>query len=194
MPLVLGSASPRRSEMLLALGVPFVVRAAKIDETPYPKEPPDAYLARITRSKLAAVRQLIGWGFGAAILVADTIVIAESGAVLRKPGGADAAEAMLALLGGADHEVRTRFEISPTSFGAPVAHAQTVATKVTFRTLADGEAREYVETNEWRDKAGGYAIQGRAATFVEKIHGSYTNVVGLPLSELVVALRSLGLW
>jgi predicted house-cleaning NTP pyrophosphatase (Maf/HAM1 superfamily) len=71
--------------MLLALGVPFVVRAAKIDEMPYPREPPESYLSRITRSKLAAVRQLIGWGFGAAILVADTIVIAASGAILGQP-------------------------------------------------------------------------------------------------------------
>lgn len=180
--------------MLLALGVPFVVRAAKIDETPHPKEPPDAYLARITRAKLARVRQLIGWGFGAAILVADTIVIATSGAILRKPAREDEAEQMLELLGGSVHEVRTRFEISPTSFGAPVAHAETVSTAVKFRTLGEGEARAYVEANEWRDKAGGYAIQGRAASFVERIDGSYTNVVGLPLSEVVVALRSLGLW
>jgi septum formation protein len=88
--------------------------------------------------------------------------------------------------------VRTRFLLADVAAAAPPAHAQTVVTRVTFRSIPEGEALAYAATGEGRDKAGGYAVQGRAAAFVERIDGSYTNVVGLPLCEVVVAMRALG--
>ena len=99
---------------------------------------------------------------------------------------------MIEHLAGATHEVSTRFALATTNRGAPPAHEQTVTTRVTFRALFEGEALGYAGSGEGRDKAGAYAVQGRAAAFVERIEGSYTNVVGLPLCELVVALRSVG--
>jgi septum formation protein len=90
--------------------------------------------------------------------------------------------------------VSTRFLLAEVAAGAPVAHAQTVSTRVTFRALAGGEARAYARTGEGRDKAGAYALQGRAAAFIERIEGSYTAVIGLPLCEVVAALRALGWW
>jgi septum formation protein len=192
-PLVLGSASPRRRELLDMLGVAFIVRAATIDETAYSSEPPDAYLARITSAKTAAVRRHAGTGADALVLVADTIVVSPAGVILGKPAGDEEAESMIEQLAGTTHEVKTRFELSRAA-GAQAAHAETVTTRVTFRPLASGEGRAYARTGEGRDKAGGYAVQGKAGSFVERIDGSYTNVVGLPLSEVVVALRTLGVW
>jgi septum formation protein len=208
-PLVLGSASPRRRELLALLGVPFVVRAASVDEVLLAGEEPDAYLERITAAKLDAVRAagLVDTADpgerSAAVLVADTIVVSPDGAVLGKPLDACRARgvtpdietrAMVERLAAATHRVSTRFALSTAAAGAPLAHALTVTSHVTFRALAAGEAQAYAATGEGRDKAGGYAAQGRAAAFIERIEGSYTSVVGLPLSELAVALRSLGWW
>jgi septum formation protein len=192
-PLVLGSASPRRREMMAVLGVPFVVCAATLDESILAGEGPDAYLDRVTRAKLDAVRAQASAG-GAGVLVADTIVVSPGGLVLGKPADDDDAEAMIERLAQATHEVSTRFLLAEVAAGAPVAHAQTVSTRVTFRALAGGEARAYARTGEGRDKAGGYALQGRAAAFIERIDGSHTAVIGLPLCEVVVALRALGWW
>ena len=192
LPLVLGSASPRRRELLGLLGVPFLVRAADIDETFRPGETPDAYLDRITQAKLEAVRD----GTSVAsrgILVADTIVVAPDGEfpVLGKPRDDEDARAMLALLSGATHEVKTRFVLAGTAPG-PSLHAETVTTQVLFRALGAEEIERYVEEGEGRDKAGAYAVQGRAAAFVSRIEGSYTGVVGLPVCEVAVAMRALG--
>jgi len=179
-PLILGSGSPRRREILGSLGVPFVVLVG---------EAPDAYLARVVLAKLAAVRAKAA-GDGA-ILVADTSVIVDD-AILGKP--ADEAEglAMIEQLAGRTHEVHTRFAVGAAREEAPM-HAETVVTKVTFRALFPGEARAYVASAEGRDKAGGYAVQGLGASFTARIDGSYTNVVGLPACEVAVALRRLGL-
>jgi septum formation protein len=188
--------------MVAMLGVPFVVCVARVDETMRHGERLDAYLDRVTRAKLEAVRAT-GLGDAAAVLVADTIVVSPGGEVLGKPVDEcqvsgltvdEEAYAMIGRLAGATHEVSTRFVLSEAATGAPVAHAQTVTTRVTFRSLAKGEAHAYVATGEGRDKAGGYAVQGSAASFIERIEGSYTGVVGLPLCELVVAMRSLGWW
>jgi septum formation protein len=197
-PLVLGSQSPRRKELLGRLGVPFIVRPADADETPRAGEAPDAYLRRVVLAKLSAVcDQLVAHGAAepAPVLVADTTVIAPDGAILGKP--ADDADATLILrrLSGAVHSVSTRFALGTTTAvqGAPaLAHAETVTTRVTFRPLEDAEITRYVATGEGRDKAGSYAVQGLAATFVARIDGSVTGVVGLPLAELCVALRKLG--
>jgi septum formation protein len=201
-PLALGSASPRRREMVALLGIPFLVRAADIDETVRPDESPGGYLERITRAKLEAVR---GGALGeaSAVLVADTIVVAPDGQVLGKPLDASRASgrspeaetsAMIDLLAGATHVVSTRFVLAEAAAGAPVAHAQTITTRVTFRALAPGESGAYAESGEGRDKAGGYAVQGRAGAFIERIEGSYSNVVGLPMCEVLQAVRALGWW
>jgi len=172
------------------LGIPHVVRTAPVDESARPGEAPHAYLERIARAKLDAVRAL-GLGEAAGVLVADTIVVAPDGAVLGKPGDRDEARAMIERLAGATHDVSTRFLLAEADARAPVAHAQTVTTRVTFRAVAAEEARTYAATGEGDDKAGAYAVQGRAAAFVERIEGSYTAVVGLPLCEVVVAMRAL---
>ena len=173
------------------MGVPFVVRSASADETARPGEAPLSYVERVTRAKLDAVR---GEDLAAAngVLVADTIVIAPDGALLGKPRDDAAARAMLERLAGATHQVSTCFMLAPRDPAAPPAHAQTVTTRVTFRSLSLGEIRDYVVAGEGRDKAGAYAVQGHAALFVERIDGSFTNVVGLPVCEVVVAMRAVG--
>jgi septum formation protein len=206
-PLVLGSASPRRRELLSLMGIPLVVRAASVDESQRPAESPDAYLERIALAKLDAIRSQGPAGVEIArrhslpssrsaaacgVLVADTIVVAPDGVLLGKPADDDDARAMLDRLSGATHDVRTRFLLAETAARSPPAHAETVITRVTFRSLSGDEARAYAAAGEGRDKAGAYAVQGRAAAFVQRIEGSYTNVVGLPLCEVVVAMRALG--
>jgi septum formation protein len=190
-PLVLGSASPRRRDLLAAAGVPFVVRPAAADETPRDRELPGTYLDRITHAKLDAVRAL-SLGPLAAVLVADTIVVAPDGAILGKPRDASEARAMIDRLAGAVHTVDTRFVLAPADRSAPPLHMETVTTRVEMRVLSPDEAEAYVATGEGADKAGGYAAQGRAAAFIRRIDGSYTNVVGLPLCEVVLALRACG--
>ena len=189
--LALGSASPRRRDLLAMLGIPFVVQPAEADEAWSPGELPLAYIARITMAKLDAVRRK-DLGTAQGVLVADTIVVAPGGELLGKPRDDDDAVRMLEGLAGATHQVSTRFVLAPRERDSEPAHAQTVTTRVTFRPLSRGEIRDYVAGGEGRDKAGAYAVQGRAAAFVERIDGSFTGVVGLPVCELVVALRALG--
>ena len=196
-PLVLGSGSPRRREILESLRVSFVVRVADADESVRPGELADAYLERVALAKLEAVRaKLLAAAArdapgATAILVADTSVIVD-GAILGKPRDDADGLAMIERLAGRTHEVHTRFALAPVG-GAAVLHAETVVTRVTFRALLDGEARAYVASGEGRDKAGGYAVQGLGASFTQRIDGSYTNVVGLPACEVFVALRRHGL-
>jgi septum formation protein len=201
-PLVLGSASPRRRELLALLGLPIVVRPAEVDESVRAAEAPHAYLDRIARAKLDAVRAA-GLTEAGGVLVADTIVVSPDGAILGKPDDASRAtgrpaevetRTMIERLAGATHEVSTRFMLAEAAAGAAVVHAQTVTSRVTLRALAAGEAGAYAATGEGKDKAGGYAVQGRAAAFIARVDGSYTGVVGLPLCELVVALRAVGWW
>jgi septum formation protein len=179
--------------MMAMLGVPFIVRAVNVDETMHPGEKPGAYLERVTRAKLDAVRAA-GLAGSGAVLVADTIVVSPGGQVLGKPADEDDAQAMIERLADGTHEVSTRFLLSEVAPGAPVLHAQTVSTRVTFRALCGGEARAYAQGGEGRDKAGAYALQGGAAAFIERIDGSHTAVIGLPMCEVVVALRALGWW
>jgi septum formation protein len=173
------------------LGVPFTVHVAAVDETAWEGEPPDSYMDRVTLAKLAAVA---GGRPEANLLVADTVVVAPGGEMLGKPGNVDEAAAMIERLVETTHEVRTRFVLAGSDLPGRAVHAETVITRVTFRHLEPSEIAAYARSGEGNDKAGGYAAQGRAAAFIERIEGSYTNVVGLPLCELSVALRSLGWW
>jgi septum formation protein len=191
--LVLGSGSPRRREILETLRVPFVVLTSSIDERVLAGETPDAYLVRIVREKHAAVAAALPPDMqGATILVADTSVIVDDAGVARvlgKPGDVGEGCAMILLLAGRSHEVHTRFLLA--SQGA--IHEETVVTKVTFRPLTKARARAYAETGEGLDKAGGYAVQGLASAFVSRIEGSYSNVVGLPACEVMMALEARGM-
>jgi septum formation protein len=190
-PLVLGSASPRRRDLLALLGVPVVVRAASVDESQQPGEEPHPYLERISRSKLDAIRAF-ALPPAVGVLVADTIVVAPDGVILGKPAGEGDARSMMVRLAGATHEVRTRFLLGGVAAGALPEHGETVITRVRFRSLSAEEVSAYVASGEGADKAGAYAAQGMAAAFIERIEGSYTNVVGLPLCEVVVAIQRLG--
>ena len=197
-PLGLGSASPRRKALLETLGIPLVVVAVDADERRRTGEDPDAYLDRVTRDKLARAAADERAAGASSLLVADTIVLLGQD-ILGKPADADEAVAMLTRLSGRVHDVKTRFLIggSPARAarghdGQASLHAETVSTKVYFRALESEEIRRYVATGEGRDKAGAYAVQGLGSFAVQRIEGSYANVVGLPVCEVVVALRRLG--
>jgi septum formation protein len=193
-PLGLGSKSPRRLEMLQTLGIPLRIVPADVDERVEPAEEPSVYLGRITVNKFsAAVRASAGVQLGA-MLVADTIVVVD-GEILGKPASVVEAEAMLSRLSGRSHEVWTRFAVGFGADGGPgeVRHAETVKSVVSFRILSPDEIRGYAHSGEGLDKAGAYAVQGLGSFAVARIEGSYSNVVGLPVCEVVVALRRTGL-
>ncbi|GAC1546759.1 MAG: nucleoside triphosphate pyrophosphatase [Polyangiales bacterium] len=189
--LLLASASPRRRALLEAIGHRVHVKAVDVDEAELPGEQADAYLARIVDAKLAAGRALAPPFACDALLVADTAVIVDrhgGQAILQKPASDAEGAAMLRALGGRAHRVTTRFALA-TPDGR--THVESVTTAVLFRALDDDEIAAYVRSGEGRDKAGGYAIQGRAASFVVRIDGSYGAVVGLPSCEVELALRRL---
>jgi septum formation protein len=194
-PLLLGSASPRRREILATLGLPLRFAAAEIDETPRPEEPPLDYLRRITAEKLAAVARLastVGTAGAGAVLVADTTVILDD-RPLGKPADEAEARAMLRALSGRAHHVSTCFAASGPPDFARATVTETVTSLVVFRALDDEEIALYAATGEGLDKAGAYAIQGIGAFAVARVEGSYSNVVGLPACEVVSALRRAGL-
>lgn len=174
--LILASASPRRHELLARLGVRFLVEAAAIDESVHTGEKPLAYVARMAREKAAAVADRRG--DGATILAADTSVVID-GDVLGKPADHFQALGMLARLSGRTHSVITALCLR---CGGRQAHRE-VETRVSFVNLSREVCERYLATDEPWDKAGGYAVQGLGGAFVRSIEGSYSNVVGLPLTE-----------
>ncbi|MEX2606551.1 MAG: Maf family protein [Kiritimatiellia bacterium] len=179
---ILASASPRRAELLRSAGLDFEVIPARVDETPLPGEAPADLVARLSHLKAAAVFDVHP---DALVLAADTVVVSD-GVILGKPADAKEARAMLTALSGRTHQVLTGFSI----LRPDRPHQQQVCiTRVTFRKLGEDDIQAYVRSGDPLDKAGAYGIQGNAASFVQKIHGSYTNVVGLPLAEVVEALR-----
>jgi len=184
--LVLASASPRRLDLLARIGiVPDLVDPAEIDETALRGETPDRLALRLAREKAMAVAARHG---GSWVLGADTVVGCGR-RILPKPDDAAAARSCLRLLSGRRHRVWGGLCIvDPT--GAP--HLRRVMTSVAFKRLHDSEIELYIDSGEWRGKAGGYAIQGLAARFVRTLSGSYSNVVGLPLFETGVMLDGLG--
>ena len=189
--IVLGSASPRRRELLDAQGFRLHVRPADVDETVRAGEAAADYLERIVRDKLHAAKSQIGPGMRAdALIVADTTVTVD-GRILGKPVDREESKKMIEALAGRAHEVMTRFAI--LALHSERELAETVTTRVIFRALTPAEIDTYVATGEGDDKAGAYAVQGKAAALVTRIEGSYSNVVGLPIAEVVVALAKLGL-
>ena len=182
--LVLASASPRRLDLLRQIGlVPDAVDPADIDETPFAGELPMGHARRLAAAKLAAVAPRHG---GAFVLAADTVV-ACGRRILPKADDKATARACLMLLSGRRHRVLGAVElIAPGGRRA----ARLVTTAVGFKRLTAEEIELYLASGEWQGKAGGYAIQGRAATFVAFLSGSYSNVVGLPLFETAALLRA----
>jgi septum formation protein len=191
-PLLLGSASPRRREILATLGLPLVVLPAVVDESVLPGEEALPYLARVAALKLAATGARPEAASAGAILVADTTVILD-GQILGKPADEAEARSMLRALAGRAHQVSTRFAISGPDAPTRPLHEETVSTHVVFRALDDAEIEGYAATGEGLDKAGAYAVQGLGSFAVSRIEGSYANVVGLPACEVISALRRLGL-
>src|SRR5688572_6711920 len=177
--LVLASASPRRADLLREAGVMFRVAPAHIDEAVRAGESPDSYVERLARGKAEAVHVGSPEAF---VLGADTTVVVDE-QILGKPADTAEAARMLELLSGRSHRVLTGVALlGPSGF----SRASVVSSVVTFSQLSEADIAWYVGTAEPLDKAGAYAVQGGASRFVERIEGSFSNVVGLPM-ELVGA-------
>lgn len=185
-PLVLASASPRRQQFFSELGLDFVVAAAEIDERELPGERPVDYVRRLAREK---ARSVAGGYHEAVVVAADTIVVLDE-LMLGKPGSPAEAFEMLMRLSGRTHEVYTGFAILRDTDGAGVV--QVVRSEVEFMEIPPAVCAAYVNTGEPLDKAGAYGIQGAAGFLVRRVVGSYSNVVGLPLCEVVSELLKLG--
>jgi septum formation protein len=190
MRLVLASASPRRAELLTTAGIAFDVLPSDVDETVRPHETPSAYALRVARDKAAvAVR---GHGQPAAILAADTVVVAGED-ILGKPADDAEAQQMLTRLSGTVHVVQTAVVlIIDGGRGPGESEEEVVSSRVSFVPLSTAEIEWYVSTGEPRGKAGGYAIQGLASRYVDWIEGSWSNVVGLPVATVYRMLRRAG--
>lgn len=186
--LILASASPRRKQLLEQIGLQFSVMPSNVEESLNPGETPDNMVIRLSLDK---ARDIAGrpdisarWVIGS-----DTIVVCNE-QILGKPSTAQAAAAMLRQLSGASHLVVSGYAVIDRR--QPAQRSEAVTTRVHFRQLTEEEIARYIATGEPADKAGAYAIQGIGACFVSGIEGSYTNVVGLPLCRLTLALKELG--
>jgi len=188
-PLILASASPRRSDLLRAVGLTFSVRPAHVEETPLAGEAPEAFVVRMAREKAGRGRHDVPGR--CLVLGCDTVVVLGS-RILGKPRDRDEGRSMLRSLAGRTHLVLSGVALLllPEERWA-VGVSQT---KVSFGSIPATALESYLDSGEYQDKAGAYALQGAAALFVERIHGSATNVIGLPLDLLPHLLREFGLW
>jgi septum formation protein len=199
--LILASASPRRADLLRAAGYTFETMAVDVDERPRNGEAPTAYVRRLAAEKAQAAERAVrtasarmrglDQAFGrveedVVVLAADTSVVVD-GDILGKPADDRDADRMLQLLSGRDHEVLTGISVR----GGERELSRVISSVVRIRALSDAERAWYVASGEWRDKAGGYAIQGLASRFIPYIQGSYANVVGLPVAAVDELLRQL---
>lgn len=192
--MILASGSPRRLALLRSVGVECSVLPADIEERVIAGETPRQTVCRLAQEKAQAVAVLHRDAF---VLAADTVVAGKSpehleGEILGKPRDSEDAKRMLRLLSGRDHEVVTGFCLLNLTQSFAVTEA--VSTSVIFRPLTAAEIDDYVATGEPLDKAGAYGIQGRASAFIPEIRGSYTNVVGLPVPEVLAVLERAGIW
>lgn len=182
MRLVLASGSPRRRELLQVLGIPFEARAPDVDERPRPGEDPRDLVVRLATEKAATAA-----AEGAVTVGADTEVVLD-GATLGKPSDTEDAARLLGTVAGRTHTVLTGIAVGA---GGSLL-SRVVASRVTIRPMTEREIRWYAATGEPLDKAGAYALQGIGGAFVERIDGSHSNVIGLPLVETVELLRAAG--
>jgi septum formation protein len=186
-PLLLASASPRRRELLERIGLTIEVHPADIDERPQDGEVPAAYVARIARAKAIAIaRRADLW-----VLAADTTVTLD-GAILGKAETPEEATRMLRRLSGRTHQVLTAFVLLGERDDQPCVRDGLVASEVEMIDADAATVADYVASGEWRGKAGAYALQGIAAALVRQVRGSVTNVIGLPLAEVLAAMREVG--
>lgn len=183
--IILASASPRRTELMELAGIKFSVVPADICENVLPGEAPADHVIRLSREKADAVAKTHDGRF---FIGADTIVVLD-GEILGKPVDGDDARRMLSGLSGRDHEVITGFTVFDKISGIHISRS--VCTEVTFKKLGEKEITAYIATGCPMDKAGAYAIQGGAVHFVRSINGSYTNVIGLPMTELYEVLQTM---
>lgn len=183
--IVLASASPRRLELMSLAGIDFAVVPADICEDALPGEKPADHVTRLSLEKARAVSEKAA---GRYFVGADTVVVLD-GRIMGKP--ADEAEAleMLTALSGRSHEVITGFTVFDKETGT--CSSNSVQTEVYFKELTEGEIRKYIDTGCPMDKAGAYAIQGGAVHFIRSINGSYTNVIGLPMTEVYELLAAM---
>jgi septum formation protein len=184
--LILASASPRRQELLRSADISFEIIPSDVDEEWGEGETPEDYVVRLARLKAVKVgeKHKTRW-----VLAADTVVVID-GRILGKPRDRREAEGMLEMLSDREHRVITGYCLLQTCSGK--SRQGSVVSRVRFKKLSPDEVRWYLDTGEPFDKAGAYAIQGKAAFMVKEVQGSYTNVVGLPLGEIVEALREMG--
>ncbi len=186
--LILASASPRRHQLLALGGWEFAVQVADVDETPRAGEDPGEYVLRLAEAKARAVAER--GAMGAAVIAADTTVVAD-GEILGKPADAAEAEAMLRQLRGRVHQVLTG--VAVLRLGDGRLETELAITDVPMRAYSDEEMRNYIASGDPFDKAGGYAIQHAGFNPAPELSGCYANVVGLPLCHLTRALARLGI-
>ncbi|HET7221349.1 MAG TPA: Maf family protein [Vicinamibacterales bacterium] len=186
MTFVLASASPRRAELLESAGFSFTVMPADVDETAFPGERPDDYARRVARAKAALVAAHVP--AGTLILAADTVVVGANGRLMGKPLDAAEAASMLRDLSGTVHEVHTAVVLTRHSVSVDAV----TTTRVRFMELTEAEIDWYLRSGEAFGKAGAYGIQGRAARFIDWIDGSWSNVVGLPISTVYNLFQRIG--
>lgn len=185
----LASASPRRRELLEQIGIRYRLLSVEVPEIPEPGEAPEMYVLRVALEKARAGHDRLAADQPAPVMGADTAVVVD-GEVLGKPRGREDALAMLCLLSGQTHQVMSAVALVDVD---GTVHSRLSVNAVTFRRISDEEAEAYWETGEPLDKAGGYAIQGRAAMFIERLEGSYSAVMGLPLFETAELLSECGI-
>ncbi len=185
-PLILASASPRRKELLANLGLNIKIKVSQVDETMEEDIPPAQQVEKLAERKAAAVASETAEGL---VIGADTLVVL-AGKPLGKPANRQEAVQMINELQGKSHEVLTGLAVIDAATGQSVVTHQTTA--VHFKPMTREQVERYVSTGEPYDKAGAYAVQGKASIFIESIQGCYFNVVGLPVSKLADALRVFG--
>jgi septum formation protein len=190
MKLILASASPRRAELLRSAGIHFEALASEVDEIRSPGETVSAMVLRLAEAKARAAAAQIRESNEPTIVIGADTAVELDGKAFGKPGSAEVARIMLEKLSGKTHRVVTGLVVIRFSDGATVRAVET--TSVCFASLSEKEIAQYGATGEPLDKAGGYAIQGFAGRFVERIEGCYFNVVGLPLARLYRVLREMG--
>jgi septum formation protein len=186
--IVLASSSPRRRELLSTLGLGFDVIHPSSDEAVSGNETPEDFVLRVSAEKASSVSRTLGEGV--VVIGADTVVVVD-GEILGKPRDPEDASSMLRKLSGKEHHVYTAFSIvRPKN---EILHSEIVDTRVRVKPLAASEIEGYIKTGEPMDKAGAYGIQGIGSFMVGGFEGSYSNVVGLPVEELLAALKKLGI-
>lgn len=184
----LASQSPRRAQLLRQIGLRFEIIQVQVKEAPLPGEAVEAYVTRLARAKAEAALVILGEGPPCPVLAADTAVALDDH-IFGKPHDRSQALEMLMQLSGRGHRVLSAVAVS----SADTVRSAISVSQVTFRAISAAEASAYWDSGEPADKAGGYAIQGRGAVFIERLEGSYSGVMGLPLYETAQLLRTVGM-